>query len=72
MQKSASTGGLIMGWFIFAFIAIIGIICVAFLRNVNQNYRIGSGMFKNSEYNLDEKDDFSDKDYYDENNSILK
>ena len=35
------------------------------IRGFNYNHRIGEGMFKNSEYNLDEPDDFVDKNYYD-------
>lgn len=49
----------IIGFFVFV------LLVVALFRGFNTNYRIGSGMFKNSEYNLDEKDDFLDKDYYD-------
>jgi hypothetical protein len=32
---------------------------------MNTSYRFGEGMFKSSEYNLEEKDDISDKEYYD-------
>lgn len=54
-----------MGWLIFLLLAIVIIIGIGAVRVNNTNYRIGSGMFKNSEYNLDEKDDFSKKEYYD-------
>lgn len=54
-----------MGWLVLPLIVIIIILAIAFRRGANHNYRIGSGMFKSSEDNLDEKDDFSDKDYYD-------
>ena len=45
---------------------LVAIIAVAVYRNANVNYRTGSGMFKNSEYNLDDQDELSDKDYYNE------
>ena len=54
-----------MGWYIIPLIIIVIIIAVAFVRAVNTSYRMGSGMFKSSDYNLDEKDEISDKDYYD-------
>ena len=49
------------------------LVCVAILaygirRMANHDYRFGSGLFKSSEYNLDEKDEFVDKDYYDKKN----
>ena len=47
-------------------IFIVIVIAVALMiRGFNYNHRIGEGMFKNSEYNLDEPDDFVDKNYYD-------
>lgn len=61
-----------MGWLVFVLLILVGIIAYAFVRNCNQNYRIGSGMFKNSEYNLDEKDDLQDKDYYDDHYNLYK
>ena len=46
-------------------IFIVIVIAVALMiRGFNYNHRIGEGMFKNSEYNLDEPDDFVDKNYY--------
>ena len=54
-----------MGWLLIPFIIIILIIAVAAVRAKNTDYRMGSGMFKSSEYNLDESDDFVDKNYYD-------
>lgn len=54
-----------MGWYIVPLIIIVIIIAVALVRAMNTNYRMGSGMFKSSEYNLDDKDEISDKDYYD-------
>ena len=53
---------------LMVFIAIIGI---AYVRNRNEQFRFGSGLFKNSEYNLDDKDEFVDKDYYDKD-GLLK
>ncbi len=54
----------IAGWIIFGFIIVV--IIIAGLRNANQGYTIGSGMFKNSDGNLnkDEHLDPSDYDYY--------
>lgn len=54
-----------MGWLWIVFFIIIIILGLGIVRVNKTNYRTGSGMFKNSEYNLDEKDDFSDKEYYD-------
>ena len=48
------------------FIIVIAVIIVLMVRSYNYNHRIGEGMFKNSEYNLDEPDDFVDKNYYDD------
>ena len=48
-----------------AFFVIIAVIITVMVRGFNYNHRIGEGMFKNSEYNLDEADDFVDKNYYD-------
>ena len=55
-----------MGWLIIPFIILVVVIAVAVLRGSHQNYRFGEGLFKSSEFNLDEKDEFEDKDYYHE------
>ncbi len=55
-----------MGWLLIPLLILVAIIAVAVYRNANVNYRTGSGMFKNSEYNLDDQDELSDKDYYNE------
>ena len=55
-----------MGWLLIPLLILVAIIVVAVTRCANVNYRIGSGMFKNSEYNLDDQDELSDKDYYNE------
>ena len=47
-----------MGWLLIPLIIIIVIIGVAFVRNRNEQFRFGSGLFKNSEYNLDDQDEF--------------
>ena len=60
------TGGENMGWLLIPLLILVAIIAVAVYRNANVNYRTGSGMFKNSEYNLDDQDELSDKDYYNE------
>ena len=49
----------------FIIFMVIAIAIVLMIRGYNYNHRIGEGMFKNSEYNLDEPDDFVDKNYYD-------
>ena len=53
------------------FLVIFGVIVVVIpialiIRSYNYNHRIGEGLFKSSEYNLDESDDFVDKNYYDD------
>ncbi|MEE0873386.1 MAG: hypothetical protein UIH27_07975 [Ruminococcus sp.] len=53
--------------FIILLLIVAVIIGLGIVRVNNTNYRTGAGMFKSSEYNLDEKDEFSDKDYYDGN-----
>ena len=58
------TGPCSVGFFII--FMVIAIAIVLMIRGYNYNHRIGEGMFKNSEYNLDEPDDFVDKNYYDE------
>ncbi len=55
-----------MGWLLIPLIIIVIILGIGIVRSMNTSYRFGSGMFKNSEYNLEEKDDLSDKEYYDE------
>ena len=49
-------------WIVLAFMFIL--IAIALRRGANHSYRMGSGMFKSSENNLDEKEEPSDKDYY--------
>lgn len=47
----------------------IGIVVIA--RNTSNDYNAGSGMFKNSEFNIEEKNkDFSDVEYYDKSNKM--
>ena len=60
-----------MGWLLIPLIIIIVIIGVAFVRNRNEQFRFGSGLFKNSEYSLDDQDEFVDKEYYDKD-GLLK
>lgn len=47
-------------------VVIIVVVVIAALRNANQNYTMGSNMFKNSDNNLekDEHIDPADYDYY--------
>ncbi len=55
-----------------AFFICIVLIVVAFTRNQNMNYRTGKGLFESSKFNLDEKDDISDKEYYDGGGGLFK
>lgn len=55
-----------MGWPIFWLLVLVVIMGIAFRRNSNHGYRFGSGLFKSSENNLEEKEELSDKEYYDE------
>lgn len=52
-----------MSW-IFLIIVVL-ILAIAFSRTNNDHYHAGGGMFKNSEFNLDEKEkDISDVEYF--------
>ncbi len=55
-----------------ALIIIIIVLIVVAVRNANQNYTIGGGMFKNSDNNLnkDEHMDSSDYNYYDKDGKL--
>lgn len=57
---------------IIAFVVVLILLGVAFARNSKMNYRTGKGLFENSEYNLEEKKDVSDKEYYDGDNGLFK
>ena len=55
---------------VYVLVSFLVLVCVAILaygirRMANHDYRFGSGLFKSSDSNLDEKDEFVDKDYYD-------
>ena len=54
-----------MWWFWLVLAGLFLLVTIALRRNLNHDYRTGSGMFKSSEYNLDEKEELSDKEYYD-------
>ena len=46
-------------------VVLVIILAFAFSRMTNDDYHAGSGMFKNSEYDLDdEKKDFCDVEYF--------
>ncbi|MEE1055720.1 MAG: hypothetical protein UH239_00535 [Acutalibacteraceae bacterium] len=46
-----------------------GVVIIA--RNTSNDYNAGSGMFKNSEFNIEEKNkDFSDVEYYGKSNKM--
>ena len=52
--------------FIIIAVIIVGVVFgIYFARSSHMGHRMGEGMFKSSEYNLEEKDDISDKEYYD-------
>ncbi len=57
---------------IVAVIIIISILAAAFLRESDMDYRLGKGLFENSENNLDDKPELSDKEYYDGDGGLLK
>lgn len=57
---------------IIALVVIVILIIAAVIRNSDINYRLGKGMFESSDYNLDEKDEVSDKEYYDGGGGLLK
>ncbi|MBQ4569408.1 MAG: hypothetical protein IJA62_05085 [Ruminococcus sp.] len=58
-----------MGWLILGLLSVI-LIGICYRRSINHGYRMGSGLFKSSDYNLDEKEELCDKDYYDEDGSL--
>lgn len=61
-------------WLFFAIIIIAVVIFIA-SRGSSNDYNAGSGIFKNSEFNIDESEkEFSDVEYYDnnKNNKIMK
>lgn len=46
-------------------VVIVIILALAFSRRTNDDYHAGSGIFKNSEYDLDDdKKDFCDVEYF--------
>ena len=55
----------------FWFLLLMGVIAYVCTRASKHDYTIGSGMFKISNINIDEKDEFADKSYYD-NDGIMK
>lgn len=54
-----------MPWLIIGIVIVAVLAAVAAGKAMRINYSIGSGMFKHSENNLDEKEELSDKDYFD-------
>lgn len=62
-----------MVWLIIVLLILVVILGTAFVRNSYLGYRNGAGnVLKNSEYNMDEKEELSDKEYYDENKGLFK
>lgn len=60
-----------MGWLLIPLIIIVIILGIGIARSMNTSYRLGSGMFLSSEYNLEEKDELSDKEYYDKEGLLV-
>ena len=60
--------GVFMFWLVFWLLVCVAILAYGIRRMANHDYRFGSGLFKSSENNLDEKDEFVDKEYYDKKN----
>lgn len=52
-----------MFWLVFWILVCVAILAYGIRRMANHDYRFGSGLFKSSDSNLDEKDEFVDKDY---------
>ena len=53
-----------MSWIFWLLLAIV-LIVIGYSRSNNDNYHAGGGIFKNSEYNLeDENKDISDVEYF--------
>ena len=48
-----------MFWLVFWILVCVAILAYGIRRMANHDYRFGSGLFKSSEYNLDEKDELS-------------
>jgi len=61
-----------MDWVLGLLLVAVAVMGVAYVKGNNLNYRTGAGMFKNSDDNLNEKEDFVDKEYYDENKGFFK
>ena len=52
-------------------VVIVIILALAFSRRTNDYYHAGSGIFKNSEYDLDDdKKDFCDVEYFNKNGKM--
>lgn len=60
----------ILGWICVVFVIVI--FAVVKSRKMNENYTVGSGLFKRSDYNLekDEKMDASDYNYYNDKDQL--
>ena len=62
-----------MPWYAWIILIVVVIVfLIVGFRNANQNYTIGSGMFKNSDNNLDRDEhlDPSDYDYYNKKDKL--
>ncbi|MEE1218452.1 MAG: hypothetical protein U0L20_00855 [Ruminococcus sp.] len=57
--------------YLFWFLALIAVIAYVATRASKQDYTIGSGMFKNSDFNLSEKEELSDKSYYNNDDLMM-
>ncbi|MEE0859189.1 MAG: hypothetical protein U0M12_06975 [Acutalibacteraceae bacterium] len=59
---------------VFLAVLVLGVVMFIAMRGSGDDYNAGSGMFKNSEFNINEdKKDFSDVEYYNnEKNNKMK
>lgn len=62
--------GSILFWAVFA--GLLALMAIASVRNMNHNYTAGSGMFKNSKWNLDDEKtkNVSDHNYYNDKGNM--
>lgn len=58
--------------FLVLLLIVAVILGVGMTRANKTNYRHGEGLFKSSEFNLDEQEDVADKTYYDDNNGLFR
>lgn len=57
-------------WWLLLLAVVIILFAVYYAKTQSINYSIGSGLFKNSEYNLDDPEELADKDYFDKDGML--